>query len=220
MAIKKTGPGTPGHVEKPKTTKPRATPANNADEGVICYFEAGCPACKTFHLLPNVPDVSNIAEVFAASGYFPGQTIAQIATQIIAGRSLGMDPARAMFDLELSPGSITFKPVRSMEKTEDDKNAFDLNITRAASPVADRATPETASNVYPLHGDNASVSTMPTNVKEIRPGHVVGVSEPPPLPEHIQKAIETDWNGSGPDAGDIAEINEYAAEASGSSQKK
>lgn len=144
------------------------TPANNAEPGVVDDPNAGLrqdyadsktaatmEAIKKFETklkrqyieLPGPPEreISNMAETFAASGYFGDLTPAQIAVHIIAGRSLGLDDAQSVFDLVIAPGpSIAYRPAKPYMDAADAINER-YDAVRAVLDDDDRTTPETAS---------------------------------------------------------------------------
>jgi hypothetical protein len=97
------------------TKKTDKTPANDAGSDVAAGGEA----------LPAIPsgreyNITDLAEVFRRSGYFGELTTAQLAVHIIAGRSLGLDPARSVFDLVIGPGpTIDYRIGQPFEQTSD-----------------------------------------------------------------------------------------------------
>jgi hypothetical protein len=97
-------------MRKPKQTKDE-TPANDAGSDVAGPLEPAPPVnyfTQGENQLPDVPDDGNrigrLADVFALSGYWPHLTPAKIAVQILAGETIGLAPASAMFDLQIAPG--------------------------------------------------------------------------------------------------------------------
>jgi hypothetical protein len=87
------------------------TPANDAGSDVATDLTA--PLDLRFFTsgdeqLPDIPDDDNrigrLADIFHASGYWPALSPAQIAVQILAGESIGLTPAAAMFDLRIKQG--------------------------------------------------------------------------------------------------------------------
>lgn len=68
-----------------------------------------------FHALDNQTtrfdaetNLMNLADLFAATGWFSAMTPAQIAAQIIIGREFGFNPAMSLFGLKITPGNIIF----------------------------------------------------------------------------------------------------------------
>lgn len=157
----------------PRTPKDK-TPANNAEPDVAAGTErpnafaemdaAGvdlttenedptAAEIRTFKSggLPSIaniaddgPRIGHLADVAFFSGLFPGETPATLAVRILAGQSLGLDAAQALFDLETGPGpTIRYRPAgRTFEQANDD-----IEAAKAANRAAleRHATPEPAS---------------------------------------------------------------------------
>lgn len=171
--------GRKGKIIMAETKKPAAkkTPATNAAPGVATgSTETEIRTFKSGGLPPipsnsdDVDRIGHLADVAYVSGLFPGETPATLAIRILAGRSLGLDDAQALFDVETeSPAMVRYRPAgRTFEQANDDVEATKAELyskTSAAKgdPVQDLATPEqasppaeTASNVVkgPFPADN------------------------------------------------------------------
>src|SRR5258706_15562665 len=83
------------------------------DEGDRTYRLPALPG-------PEQNSIGHLADVFFASGYFGHLTPAQIAVHIIAGRSLGLDDAQSVFDLDIQPGpTIAYRKKQTYQETAD-----------------------------------------------------------------------------------------------------
>lgn len=143
-------------TKKPTTRK---TPATNAAKGVVDETEIRTFKSGGLPPVPAGPDdptrIGAIADVAFFSGLFPGETPATLAIRILAGRSLGLDDAQALFDVETeAPGQVRYRPAgRTFEQANDDVEAAKYAAECKAAGDArdgglvndDRLTPEPAS---------------------------------------------------------------------------
>jgi len=161
-----------------KKSNPPKTPASNAGSGVVddepkTIDETEVRTFNSGGLWPiaAVADdgnrIGSIADVAYFSGLFPGATPATLAIRILAGQSLGMDAAQALFDLEVEPGPIVrYRPAgRTFEIALDEVEALQAARRKTLEPksavtpdpaLGSKTTPETASNVVkgPFSGEN------------------------------------------------------------------
>lgn len=129
-------------------------------------------------------EIGPIADVLFASGYFDDLTPAQIAVHILAGRSLGLDDAQAVFDLEIGPGpTIRYKDRQTYQETGDA-----IEAQRAGYKGPPLITPKPASRAHNAETGVAAGS----NVAEFPNSANKG---PSPIPEP----------GNGEDSGSIPE---------------
>lgn len=141
-----------------KKTTAGKTPATNAEKSVVdetevrTFKSGGLP--EIANVADDGPRIGHLADVAYFSGLFPGETPATLAIRILAGQSLGLDAAQALFDLETeSPATIRYRPGgRTFEKANDEietsKAAAAAAVTgmeKAVKEVVDRTTPEPAS---------------------------------------------------------------------------
>lgn len=157
-------------TQKTTTKKPPEpkTPTDNAESGVICHVGPGCPVCDPAGRAPltftgynsetspgelpeprsTMESVGPLADVFHASGYFGDLTPAQIAVHIIAGRSLGLDDAQSVFDLEIKPGpTIVYKQAQTYQNAADGVEKVKSTVQRLTAnrtEPAPLATPDAA----------------------------------------------------------------------------
>lgn len=67
----------------------------------------------------DLGDLPTIADVARLSGYFPDRTAAQLLLTMLAGKELDLKPVTALFDLEITPGSIRWKPGQPAQAAGD-----------------------------------------------------------------------------------------------------
>ncbi len=159
-------PGDAGGLsETPADNADKGVVVDREKDDVVCHAGTGCPICVagehlgTFYvadsgMLPEIKrntgsefrdgenNIGALADVFWASGFCGNLTPAQIAVHIIAGRSLGLDDAQSVFDLEIGPGpTVRYRPGQPYQAAADDVDAAKAKL----KPGDDRPTPEPAS---------------------------------------------------------------------------
>lgn len=126
-------------------------------------------------------DVGRLADLFHASGYFGDLTPAQLAVHIIAGRSLGLDDAQSVFDLEIKDGpGIVYKPTMSYQAAADSIEATKI-IAEAMANGGRRSGPATPEPALPEDNVKSGVVVDGgfTSVKNL-PGGGFEQGWPPP----------------------------------------
>jgi hypothetical protein len=120
---------------------------------------------------------ADLADAAYQSGYFPGRTPVQLLITILAGQEMQLRPITALFDLELTPGSVRWKPGQPAQAAAEMVLGFDKASREGDRTVFAKQTGPVCFAVVDerdlpaeLHSGESVVVEYPSPVVSIRSG--------------------------------------------------